>query len=260
MAYNILFSQVPKVYNSQQIQRICNRFDAEIHFFPFTLSRIFSVEEFAKYNINLNDYPYILFTSVESVEYFFQMKKALSTSSDAILQTSTAIETKYICLSMAVALQIYQHIGGRKRKVFMPRDATRKNTKRLFARLRNAPILIPSSSEFPNQDLIEVLDECRCNFSIAPMYHIKFNPQLAEMPVNAYSVICFFTAVSVRAFMQYYPKHDFSSCYIGAYGGLSRAMLESFKLQEDFYAPTLECHSLMDALYTFLLKVLPEKA
>lgn len=259
MAYNILFTQVPKVYDSRQIQRICDRFDAEIHFFPFTLSRICSVEEFLQYSISLRDYSYILFISVESVEYFFQMKKALKLKFGANSVNPLA-ELRYICLSLAVERHIYRHVGLRKRRVFMPRDATRKNTKRLFSRLRNNPILIPCSSEYPNQDLINVLEESRCTFSVVPMYHIKFNPQLAKLPINQYSVICFFTGVSVRAFMHYYPDYDFSTCYIGAYGGLSRASLESYAIQEDFYAPTIEHLSLLDALYAFLRKALPEKA
>lgn len=259
MAYNILFTQVPKIYDSQRIQQICDRFDVEIHFFPFTLSKICSVEEFLQYSIKLSDYFYILFTSVESVEYFFEMKKKLNLKYGANY-VDPLEEPRYICLSLVVQKHIYRYIGVRKSKVFMPRDATRKNTKHLFSRLRLKPILVPCSSEFPNNDIISILKESRCIFSLAPMYHVKFNPQLQDLPIHDYSVICFFTAVSVRAFMHYYPKYNFSKCYVGAYGNLSIASLNSYGIQEDFYAPTIEYFSLLDALYAFLRKNLPTKS
>lgn len=106
---NILISQ-PKPEVRSPYYNLAEKFNVQLEFNQFIAVEGVSVKEFRKQRININDFPAVIFTSRNAMDHYFRLCEEM--------RTTISQETKYFCVSEAIALYLQKHIQYRKRKVF----------------------------------------------------------------------------------------------------------------------------------------------
>ena len=86
------------------------RHDVEMSFMPFIRLEGISSKEFRRQKIEINHYTAVIFTSRHAIDHFFRTAEEM--------KISVSPDTKYFCITEAVALYLQKFILYRKRKVF----------------------------------------------------------------------------------------------------------------------------------------------
>ncbi|PHI19391.1 uroporphyrinogen-III synthase [Lewinellaceae bacterium SD302] len=104
---SILISQ-PKPERSDFF-RLAEKYDLKIDWRPFIEVKGLDAKEFRKQRINPTDYTAVIFTAKSAIDHFFRITKEMRLEMPG--------DTKYFCISEAVANYLQKFITYRKRKV-----------------------------------------------------------------------------------------------------------------------------------------------
>lgn len=203
-----------------------------------------SATEFRKYKINVPDFHGIVFTSRNAIDQFFVLAKELR----AVISQ----ETKYYCMTEAIALYLQKYILYRKRKVFFGDgtikglvDATRKHVS------AGERVLIPCADTHKN-DLPEAMNKYKLDFKEAVIFRTV--PEiLTQKELAAFDMIVLFSPVGVQSLTNI-PNFKQGNLKIGAFGPLSTKAVEDAGLRLDVKAPVDGITSMSAAIDLFLCK------
>ena len=95
------------------------KYDVELCFHPFIKLEGIPAREFRKQKIDIMYYTAVMFTSRNAIDHFFRMCEEM--------KVTIGQDTKYFCITEAVALYLQKFILYRKRKVFYGADGTNKS-------------------------------------------------------------------------------------------------------------------------------------
>ena len=98
---------------------LARKYEVEMEFYPFIRLEPISSKEFRKQKIEIPDYSSVIFTSRNAIDHFFRICEEM--------KLSVSQDTKYFCITEAVALYLQKFILYRKRKVFYGADGTNKS-------------------------------------------------------------------------------------------------------------------------------------
>ncbi len=110
-ARKILISQPKPESERSPYFDLERKHNVELVFHPFIVLEGIPARDFRKQKIDVQQYSGIIFTSRNAIDHFFRMSEEL--------KLSIAQDTKYFCITEAVALYLQKFILYRKRKVFM---------------------------------------------------------------------------------------------------------------------------------------------
>ncbi len=114
----ILITQPKPDSDKSPYFELARKYDLMLDFHPFIRVEGIPAKEFRKQKIEISNYTAVIFTSRNAIDHFFRMCEELKV---AISQ-----DTKYFCITEAVALYLQKFILYRKRKVFYGSDGTNK--------------------------------------------------------------------------------------------------------------------------------------
>ena len=97
---------------------LSRKYDVQMDFHPFIKLEGIPARDFRKQKIEIQSYTGVIFTSRNAIDHFFRICEEM--------KVSISQDTKYFCITEAVALYLQKFILYRKRKVF------RKRSKRIF--------------------------------------------------------------------------------------------------------------------------------
>ena len=118
-ARKILISQPKPESERSPYFDLERKYNVELVFHPFIVLEGIPAREFRKQKIDVQQYTAIIFTSRNAIDHFFRMSEEM--------KLSIAQDTKYFCITEAVALYLQKFILYRKRKVFYGADGTNKS-------------------------------------------------------------------------------------------------------------------------------------
>lgn len=172
------------------------KYDVEIIFQPYLKIEPFSLKEFRRQKIKLNEYRTIIFTNRTAVDLFFQFSEKLNQPMPA--------ETKYLCLTEQIAYYLQKYIPFRKRRIGWGTgdvESMAEVGKERFSEYQ--PMLYPCSDK-PNEALIEAFKKRGIEVVPAPMYRTIY----CELPVRPEEVdiVAFFTPKDVQAITSNFPE------------------------------------------------------
>lgn len=203
-----------------------------------------SATEFRKYKVNVPDFHGIVFTSRNAIDQFFVLAKEL--------RAAISQETKYYCMTEAIALYLQKYILYRKRKVFFGDgtikglvDATRKHVS------GGERILIPCADTH-KADLAEAMNKYKLDFKEAVIFRTV--PEiLTQKELAAFDMIVLFSPVGVQSLTNI-PNFKQGHLKIGAFGPLSTKAVEDAGLRLDVKAGVDGVTSMSTAIDSFLAK------
>ncbi|HUQ96078.1 MAG TPA: uroporphyrinogen-III synthase [Chitinophagaceae bacterium] len=241
----ILITQPRPESDKSPYFELSRKYAIELDFHPFIKLEPISAKDFRKQKIDIQAHSAVIFTSRNAIDHFFRMCEEM--------RISVSQDTKYFCITEAVALYLQKFILYRKRKVFYGADGTTKSLLDVINKHKGAEkFLYVCSENQQDSDITGWLRTNNCGYSLAFMYRTTSSDVKEVLTSNEYDVICFFTPSGVKSLFDNAPKFKQNGTVIGAFGlNTSKAIVEA-GLQVGIVAPQPKTPSMVAALEQFL--------
>jgi uroporphyrinogen-III synthase len=252
-ARKILISQPKPESERSPYFDLERKHNVELVFHPFIVLEGIPARDFRKQKIDVQQYSGIIFTSRNAIDHFFRMSEEL--------KLSIAQDTKYFCITEAVALYLQKFILYRKRKVFYGADGTNKSMLDVINKHKEAEkFLYVCSENQQDSEICSWLKNNKCDFQLAYMYRTISNDIKPVLQQNDYDMICFFTPSGVKSLLDNFPDFKQNGTVLTAFGSnTSKAVVDAgFNLE--IQVPSPQRPSMVAALDQFLAKPIVNKA
>lgn len=248
----ILITQPRPDSDKSPYYELAKKFDVQMDFHPFIRLEGIPAKEFRKQKIEISQYTAVIFTSRNAIDHFFRICEEM--------KVSVSQDTKYFCITEAVALYLQKFILYRKRKVFYGADGTNKSMFDVINKHKeNEKFLYCCSENQQDNEIINWLKSNNCGFATPFMYRTISNDVKVVLDKNEYDIICFFTPSGVRSLFDNYPKYKQNGTLIGAFGSNTSRAVEDAGLKLDIIAPQPQKPSMVAALDQYLTGIFKVK-
>ena len=228
------------------------KYKVQLEFCPFIKLEGIPAKDFRRQKIDIASYSGIIFTSRNAIDHFFRLCEEM--------KISISQETKYFCITEAVALYLQKFILYRKRKVFYGADGTNKSLFDVINKHKaNEKFLYVCSENQQDNEIVNWLKNNQCEFVLAFMYRsvsCDVKPLFAKTP---FDVVCFFTPSGIKSLYDNFPGFKQNGVVVGAFGSNTIRAVEERGLKLEIAAPTLKAPSMVAALDQFLAAALGKK-
>src|SRR5262245_9325250 len=241
----ILITQPRPETDKSPYFELARKYSVELDFHPFIRLEGLPAKEFRKQKIEIAYYSAVIFTSRHAIDHFFRICEEM--------KISVSQDTKYFCITEAVALYLQKFILYRKRKVFYGADGTNKSMFDVINKHKgNEKFLYVCSENQQDNEIVSWLKANNCEFALAFMYRTQSNDVKDLLARNNYDIICFFTPSGVKSLFDNLPKYKQNGTVIGTFGGNTTKAAEDAGLVLDIKAPQPQAPSMVAALDKFL--------
>lgn len=243
MVKNILITQPKPEGEKSPYFDLAKKHDVRLDFHPFIVVEGIPAKDFRKQKIDIANYTAVIFTSRNAIDHFFRICEEM--------KVTVSQDTKYFCITEAVALYLQKFILYRKRKVFYGADGTNKSVFDVINKHKdNEKFLYPCSESF-DSEITNWLKTHNCGYATPVLYRIVSNDITSVMARN-YDVICFFTPGGVKSLLENFPNFKQNGTRIGAFGANTFKAAEDAGLTLDIKAPQPQAPSMVSALELYL--------
>ncbi|MBC7902843.1 MAG: uroporphyrinogen-III synthase, partial [Gemmatimonadaceae bacterium] len=198
---------------------LARKYSVEMAFCPFIKLEGIPSKEFRKQKIDLSLFTAIIFTSRNAIDHFFRICEEM--------KVVVSQDTKYFCISEAVALYLQKFILYRKRKVFYGADGTNKSMFDVINKHKeNEKFLYPCSENQQDNEIVNWLKTNKCGYATPFMYRTISNDIREVFGQHDFDVICFFTPSGVKSLFDNFPKFKQNGTRLGAFGNNTSKAIE----------------------------------
>lgn len=220
------------------------RYDITIDFHPFIVVEGIPAKDFRKQKIDISAFTAVIFTSRNAIDHFFRICEEM--------KITVSQDTKYFCITEAVALYLQKFILYRKRKVFYGADGSNKSLFDVINKHKdNEKFLYPCSENF-DSEITNWMRSHNCEYATPVLYQIISNDIRDVMSKN-YDMICFFTPGGVRSLLENFPDYKQNGTTLGAFGANTFKAAEDAGLHLDVKAPLPQTPSMVSAIEKYIL-------
>src|SRR6476469_1486869 len=249
---SILITQPKPESEKSPYFELARKYNIELTFHPFIKLESIPAREFRRQKIDIATYSAVIFTSRNSIDHFFRICDEM--------KLNISQDTKYFCITEAVALYLQKFILYRKRKVFYGADGTNKSLFDVINKHKsNEKFLYVCSENQQDSEITGWLKANNCDFSLAFMYRTTSTDVKEILTSIEYDVICFFTPSGVKSLFDNVPKFKQNGTVIGAFGNNTSKAIEEAGLKLGIKAPEPQSPSMVAALEKFLSSELKKK-
>lgn len=243
----ILITQPRPETDKSPYFELARKYQLEMEFFPFIRLEAIPSKEFRKQKIEIQNYTAVIFTSRNAIDHFFRTCEEM--------KIAVSQDTKYFCITEAVALYLQKFILYRKRKVFYGADGTNKSMFDVINKHKeNEKFLYPCSENQQDNEIVNWLKNNKCEFATPFMYRTISNDIKPILDQKEFDVICFFTPSGVKSLFDNFPKYKQNGTIIGAFGNNTSKAVEDAGLTLEIKAPQPQAPSMVAALEQYLSK------
>ncbi len=222
---------------------LAKKHSIDLQFHPFIIVEAILSKEFRKQKIEIANYTAVIFTSRNAIDHFFRICEEM--------KVNISQDTKYFCITEAVALYLQKFILYRKRKVFYSADGSNKSLFDVINKHKdNEKFLYPCSQSF-DSEITNWLKAHNCEYATPVLYKIISN-DIKDVIAKKFDVICFFTPGGVRSLIENFPNFNQNGTKIGAFGANTFKAVEDAGLTLDIKAPQPMAPSMVSALELYL--------
>lgn len=241
----ILITQPKPESDKSPYFELSRKYNLEMDFHPFIRLEGIPARDFRRQKIEIQQYTGVIFTSRNAIDHFFRICEEM--------KVSVSQDTKYFCITEAVALYLQKFILYRKRKVFYGADGTNKSMFDVINKHKgNEKFLYVCSENQQDNEIVSWLKTNSCEFTLAFMYRSVSSDVKEILLKTEYDVICFFTPSGVKSLFDNLPKYKQNGTIIGAFGNNTSKAVEDAGLKLVIKAPLPQAPSMVAALEHFL--------
>ncbi len=235
----ILVSQ-PKPARSPYYE-LEEKYNLQIDWRPFIHVEPVSAKEFRRQRIRPDEYSAVILTSKNSIDHLFRITQEL--------RIKISPDTRYFCLTEAVANYLQKFITYRKRKVFVGK---RKITDLAasFKKNKKESFLLPCSN-LGSKEVCAFLEEGGYTWQDALMYQ-TVSSDLSDLSDVTYDVLVFFSPLGITSLYENFPDFKQNDTRIAVFGNSTSKAVEERGLKINIKAPTPKVPSMTMALEQYL--------
>ncbi|MDX1667166.1 MAG: uroporphyrinogen-III synthase [Saprospiraceae bacterium] len=237
----ILVSQ-PKPERSPYYE-LEKKYGLQIDWRPFIHVEPVESKEFRKTRIRPDEYSAIVFTSRNAIDHFFRICEDMRIRMSA--------ETKYFCLSEAIAHYLQKFIVYRKRKVFYGKR-TIEDLAPSLKKHKKEKFLLPCSN-LGAKRVSNYLDDEGFDWQDAMMYQ-TVSSDLSDLSDVFYDVLVFFSPLGITSLYENFPDFKQNETRLAVFGSSTSKAVVDRGLTINIKAPTPETPSMTMALEQYLQK------
>ncbi len=251
-AQKILISQPKPESDKSPYFDLERKYNVELVFYPFIKLDAIPAREFRKQKIDITYYSAVMFTSRNAIDHFFRMCEEV--------KITIGQDTKYFCITEAVALYLQKFILYRKRKVFYGADGTNKSMFDVINKHKeNEKFLYVCSENQQDNEIVNWLKTNKCEFELGFMYRTISSNIKEVLDTKDFNVICFFTPSGVKSLYDNYPDYQQNGTVIGAFGNNTSKAVEDAGMKLGIKVPSPQKPSMVAALDQFLCETMGVK-
>ena len=248
----ILITQPRPESDKSPYFELSRKYSVQLDFQPFIRLEPIPSRDFRKQKIEIQNYTGVIFTSRNAIDHFFRTCEEM--------KVSVSQDTKYFCITEAVALYLQKFILYRKRKVFYGADGTNKSMFEVINKHKsNEKFLYVCSENQQDNDIVNWLKTNNCEFALAFMYRSVSSDVKDLLTQNEYDIMCFFTPSGVKSLFDNLPKFKQNGTVIGAFGSNTSKAAEEAGLKLEIKAPQPQTPSMVAALEQYIVATLKNK-
>ena len=241
----ILITQPKPDSDKSPYFELAKKYDLTLAFHPFIRLEGIPSKDFRKQKIEIVNFSAVVFTSRNAIDHFFRTCEEM--------KVNISQDTKYFCITEAVALYLQKFILYRKRKVFYGADGTNKSMFDVINKHKeNEKFLYPVSENQQDNEIVGWLKQHNCECATPYMYRTISADVKEILGHQEFDVICFFTPSGVRSLFDNCPRFKQNGTRIGAFGNNTSRAVEEAGLLLDIKAPQPQTPSMVAALDKFL--------
>lgn len=241
----ILISQPKPESEKSPYFELERKYGVALSFIPFIQLEPIAAKEFRKQKIDIVSYTSVIFTSKNAIDHFFRMADEMKININQ--------DTKYFCITEAVALYIQKFILYRKRKVFFSADGTNKGLFDVILKHREKEkFLYVCSENQQDNDIVNWLKQNSCDFVLGYMYRTVSNNIKENLTIKDFDVICLFTPSGVKSLFDNFPAFKQNGTLVGGFGSNTARAIEDAGLTLNIKAPAPNSPSMITALDKYL--------
>jgi len=246
---NILVSQPqPTDIEKSPYGELIRKYNLHLVFRNFFTIEGIPAREFRKDRVNPMDYSAVIMSSKNAVDHYFRMCKEM--------RIEVPESMKYFCLAESTAYYLQKYVLFRKRKIFHTKDNT-CSLLELIRKHKGEKFLLPCSDAM-KQDIIEVLEEQKINYTKAVMYRTIIN-NIEDLKLGEWDMLVFFSPSGIKSLLKNFPNYEQGETFIGAFGSTTAKAVTEAGLKVHVQAPTQAAPSMTTAIDLFLAKELKKK-
>lgn len=238
----ILVSQ-PKPERSPYY-KLEQKYGLQIDWRPFIHVEGVDVKEFRRARVRPDEFSAIIFTSKNAVDHFFRICE------DMRIRMSQ--DTKYFCLTEAIANYLQKFIIYRKRKVFAGKRTIQDLAPAMKKHKANENFLLPCSN-LGAKAVSKFLDENDFDWKDAMMYQ-TVSSDLSDLSDVTYDVLVFFSPLGIKSLYENFPNFKQNETRLAVFGNTTSKAVEDRGLTINIKAPAPETPSMTMALEKYLQK------
>lgn len=227
-------------YNLEQ------KYGLQIDWRPFIHVEPVLEKEFRKTRLRPDEFSAIIFTSKNSIEHFFRLCDEMRIKMSA--------DTKYFCISAAVANYLQKFIVYRKRKVFVGIRKVADLKTALEKHRAKETFLLPCSN-LGSKDVVKYLEKGGYNFQVSMMYRTVAS-DLSDLSDITYDILVFFSPLGISSLYENFPDFDQKETRLAVFGKSTSKAVEDRGLTINIKAPSPESPSMTMALENYIKKTL----
>lgn len=241
---NVLITQEKPSSDKSPYFELMKKFNLNLKFSPLIQVVPIPSREFRKQKIDIQNYSAVIFTSKNAIDNFFRICEEM--------RISVSPDLKYFCITESIALYLQKFILYRKRKVFYGDDGTNESLFETIKKYKEQEkFLYPCSLAF-DSEITNWLAEHNCDYAIPVLYKVESTDIRELLKKTVFKVICIFTPLSVKSFLENSPDFNNSDCIIGTFGDNTYKAALAAGLQPEIIAPNPDARNMAAALDIFL--------
>ena len=239
---SILISQ-PEPEGKSPYDAIEKKHKLKIDYRPFMHVEEITAQEFREQRISILNHDAVIFTSKNAMDHYFGMMEKL--------RLRIPDQTKYFCVSEAIAHYLQNFIVYRKRKVFTG-ERTFASLLPLMQKHKDSKFLLPCSDLLKDQTN-KTMEESGLNYTKAVMYKVVA-ADLSDLSDVKYDVLVFFSPTGITSLYENFPDFVQEATRIAAFGPTTINAVKSNDLIADIEVPNKKFPSMSMALDDYITK------
>jgi uroporphyrinogen-III synthase len=238
----ILISQ-PKPVDKSPYFDLEQKYGLMIDWRPFIHVEAVTEKDFRKNRINLGEYSCVIFSSKGAVDNYFRLCEET--------RVKISQETRYFCLTEAIANYLQKFILYRKRKVFVGKRII-DDLAHYFNKYKTEKYLLPCSN-VGSSELVAYLNKIKVDFTPVIMYN-TVSSDLSDLSDVYYDILTFFSPQGIESLFENFPDFRQNNTRIAVFGNTTFKAAEEKGLFVNIKAPTPEVPSMTMALENYIAK------
>ncbi len=234
----VLVSQPTPEAGKSPYAEVEKKYGLQVDFRQFIQVEPVAGKDFRKDKINISDYSAIILNSRNAIDHLFRVCEEL--------RIKLSQDTKFFCISEAVALYLQKYTQYRKRKVFFSSNREQGLFDLLLKHKNNERFLWPCTDAH-QEDIPEFMDKHGFKWDKGVMYR-TVSADLSDLAELDYDLIIFYSPLGIKSLFENYPDFIQRDKHIAAMGPTTAEAVKEAGLVLSFQAPTAEAPSITKAL------------